>query len=70
QRYARLFVCLDHDEAGRLGTAVLRQARSVGQRVQTVPLPPGIHDVGDLGGRPADDAAVRQFRAILADLVQ
>jgi len=65
--YARLFVCLDNDEAGRLGTAVLRDA--LGQRVRIVPLPPGVHDVGDLGGRPADDA-VRQFHTILADLVR
>jgi DNA primase len=66
--YGRLFVCLDNDEAGRLGTAMLRD--KLGHRVQPVPLPPEVHDVGDLGSRPADDDAVRQFRTILADLVR
>jgi len=67
QRYTRLFVCLDHDAAGQLGTAALREA--LGPRVQAVPLPPDVHDVGDLGGRPASDAAVRQFHANLMEMI-
>ncbi|MDP2674568.1 MAG: CHC2 zinc finger domain-containing protein [Dehalococcoidia bacterium] len=49
-RFRRVYLALDSDEAGRRATATLMLA--LGSRAIPVELPPGVHDLNDLGRSP------------------
>jgi DNA primase len=50
-RFRRVYLALDSDEAGRRAAGGLLTA--LGQRAVVVELPPGVHDLNDLGRSPA-----------------
>jgi DNA primase len=49
-RFRRVYLALDSDEAGRRAAAQL--AAELDSRVAIVELPPGVHDLNDLGRLP------------------
>jgi DNA primase len=49
-RFRRVYLALDSDEAGRRAAA--RLAAELGSRAAIVDLPPGVHDLNDLGRLP------------------
>ncbi len=49
-RFRRVYLALDNDEVGRRAAAQI--ASELGARCVIVDLPPGIHDLNDLGRRP------------------
>ena len=59
QRFARVYLVLDADDAGRAATATL--TRALGRRARPVPLP-GVKDVAELAERP--DGRTRFARAL------
>lgn len=50
QRFRRVYIALDSDDAGRRASAEL--AAAVGSRAAVVELPHGVHDLNDLGRSP------------------
>jgi len=57
-RFRRVYLALDADEAGRRAAARLMSA--LGPRAIAVELPPGVHDLNDLGRSPAGAEAFQR----------
>ncbi|MFQ5808197.1 MAG: CHC2 zinc finger domain-containing protein [Armatimonadota bacterium] len=57
-RFRRVYLALDADEAGRRAAARLLSA--LGPRAIAVELPPGVHDLNDLGRSPAGREAFQR----------
>ncbi len=55
--FGAVYIALDADPAGRRASADLRSA--LGARATVVPLPPGAHDLSELGTRPGGREAFR-----------
>jgi DNA primase len=63
-RFRRVYVALDADEAGRRAADGL--AAALGQRAIVVELPPGVHDLNDLGCSPAGREAFQRCLELAA----
>lgn len=57
-RFRRLYLALDDDEAGRQATD--RLMSTLGSRALAVELPPGVHDLNELGRSPAGREAFQR----------
>jgi DNA primase len=57
-RFSRVYLALDADDAGRRAAA--RSMSALGPRAIAVELPPGVHDLNDLGRSPAGAEAFQR----------